>query len=344
MWKANPRNTLPHSATRYNTHCNTQTCHVSNDILCKANPRNTLPHTATNCNTHCNTQMCHVWSDLTWKKPICAIHYHTRQHTATHTATRKCVMHEAIQCERLTRTRHSTLQHTAAHYSTLKHTAEHYNTLQHAATHCNTLQHTDIWEKRCARTSSGTKCERGDCLGVRYTHCNTHCNTLCNTHCNTRCNTDCNTHCNIHLHNALERESFDIQSNIQCNTPCNIHCKTSYSTHCNTHLQNALECKSFEIPHANVNAPRDKSGKIFQKSARWSFRMVHSVLLIWKSQFVHEFTCTCECWCAPRWVCRYFSNVSSVVFVYTTFSGELNFENFSVANRGRRYEFENTSS
>jgi len=49
-----------------------------------------------------------------------------------------------IEClaQRLSSSRCSTLEHTAAYRSTLQHTATHCNTLQHTATHCNTLQHT----------------------------------------------------------------------------------------------------------------------------------------------------------------------------------------------------------
>jgi len=120
-------NTLQHTATHYNTHCNA--------------PFHTLQHTAIHCNTLQLAEGGYNCQVTVSAEPIvCATHCSTLDHTATHCNTH-CNAHFFTHC--------NTLQHTATHCNTLQLAEGGYNcqvTMSAepivCATHCSTLQHT----------------------------------------------------------------------------------------------------------------------------------------------------------------------------------------------------------
>jgi len=138
-------NTLQHTATRCNTHCN---AHIFTHC-------NTLQHTAAHCNTLQLAEGGYNCQVTVSAEPIvCATLCNTLQHTATHRNTHCNVPFH-------------TLQHIATHCNTLHFAVGGYNCQVTVsaepivcATHCSTLQHT-------------------------APHCNTHCNAHFFTHCNT---------------------------------------------------------------------------------------------------------------------------------------------------------------
>jgi len=118
-------------------------------VALRSQDRNTLQHTATHCNTHCNTLQhtathCNnsVWLWILWHEGrMTATHCNTLQLNATHCKT---LQHTAsiTSGTEFCGTKVSWVQQTSTHCNTMHHTATHCNILQHTATHCNTLQHT----------------------------------------------------------------------------------------------------------------------------------------------------------------------------------------------------------